>query len=154
MNLMNPMNPLNPMNLYSWFTTSLSDQDITVASTRRPSIAIRPAENEPVASRNHPIAYGPTNPPSVAMLLMNARPPAAATPVRNRVGMVQKIARADVMPESATVIHTSDSQKFAVAIARMSPAAATRQASVRFLILRPLRSTHAAQMIIATDAAM
>ena len=37
---------------------------------------------------------GPTKPPTVAMLLMKASPPAAATPVRKRVGMLQKIARA------------------------------------------------------------
>src|SRR5512138_2415925 len=107
-----------------------------VASTSRPAIAISPAENDPVASRSHPIAYGPTKPPSVATLLMKARPPAAARPVRNRVGMVQKIARAEVIPERATVIHNRDNQKLAVAIASPSPAAATRQASVRFLIFR------------------
>src|SRR5678816_1554824 len=122
---------------YSWVTKSLSDQDITVASARSPAIAISPAENDPVASRNHPMAYGPTKPPSVATLLMKARPPAAARPVRKRVGIVQKIARADVMPASATVIHNSDSQKLAVAIASPRPAAAMRQASARFLILRP-----------------
>ena len=70
-----------------------------MASTSRPAIAISPAENDPVASLSQPIAYGPTKPPSVATLLMNARPPAAASPVRNRVGIVQKMARADVMPD-------------------------------------------------------
>src|SRR6185503_13792525 len=141
-----------PLAPYSWVTNSFSDQDITVASTRSPAIAISPAENDPVASLNQPMAYGPTKPPSVAMLLMNARPPAAASPVRKRVGIVQKIARADVIPESATVIQHNDSQKLAVAIARPRPAAAIRHASARFLILRPLRSTHAAHTIIATDA--
>src|SRR5213075_764829 len=121
-------------------------------SRRSPAIAIRPAENEPVASRVHPIAYGPTKPPSVAMLLMNARPPAAARPVRNRVGIVQKIARAEVIPESASVIHSSDSQKLPTTIAITRPIAETRHASVRFLILWPVRSTHAAHAIIAIDA--
>ena len=68
------------------------------------SCASSPAENDPVSSVSHPITYGPTNPPVVPMELMNARPPAAAMPVRNRGGMVQKIARAPLMPVTATAI--------------------------------------------------
>ena len=39
---------------------------------------------------------GPTNPPIVPIELMNARPPAAARPLRKRGGIVQKSARARV----------------------------------------------------------
>src|SRR5712691_9492499 len=74
--------------VYSCVTKSFSDHDVTVARTSNPAIAINPAENDPVASLSHPTAYGPTKPPSVPMLLMKARPPAAAIPVRKRVGIV------------------------------------------------------------------
>ena len=40
----------------------------------------------------------------VPTVLMKAMPPAAATPVKRRGGMDQKIARAAVMPISASVI--------------------------------------------------
>ena len=40
---------------------------------------------------SHPMIVGPTNPPVVPIELMNARPPAAAMPVRNRGGIVQKM---------------------------------------------------------------
>src|SRR5262249_31938405 len=98
-------------------------------------------------------AYGPTKPPSVPMLLMNARPPAAARPVRNRVGIVQKIARAAVMPINASVIHERETQRFDERIANRSPIVATKHAIRRLPIFFPVRSTQTAQRIIATDAA-
>src|SRR6516225_9729090 len=56
------------------------------ASTTRPSVT------SPVASLIQPMAYGPTKPPRLPIELINARPPAAAEPVRKLVGRVQKIA--------------------------------------------------------------
>ena len=53
---------------------------------------------------------GPIAPPVVPMELMNARPPAAAIPVRNRGGIVQKMARAPLMPVTATAIQKTDIQ--------------------------------------------
>src|ERR1700722_16920745 len=64
---------------------------------------MRPVTCEPESSLNQPITEGPTKPPTVPILLMKASPPAAATPVKNRVGIVQKIARAAVTPTSATL---------------------------------------------------
>ena len=72
----------------------------------------RPALNDPVTSFSHPIMEGPKKPPAVPTALMKARPPAAATPVRNRVGITQKMDRAALMPTSPTVIQASESQKF------------------------------------------
>ena len=43
---------------------------------------------------------------------MNARPPAAAIPVKKRVGIDQKIARAAVTPINASVIHANETQGF------------------------------------------
>src|SRR5687768_17179220 len=73
---------------------------------------------------------------------MNASPPAAATPVRNRGGIVQKMARAPLMPVTATAIQTTDIQNSPRnTIAPMNPAAATAQASARLTTLLAPRST-------------
>src|SRR4051794_15565961 len=84
--------------------TNVIDQDTQAAASRNPLIANRPAENEPVRSVSHPMMLGPTNPPMVPIELMNASPPAAATPVRKRGGMLQNNPRAPLMPTSATAM--------------------------------------------------
>src|SRR5260370_30888864 len=88
---------------YSFDTTSLSDIDATVAAIMIAATAVKPTTYDPENSFSQPIMDGPTKPPTVPMLLMNARPPAAATPVRNRVGMVQQVARAAVTPTKTTL---------------------------------------------------
>src|SRR4029079_11329177 len=85
-----------------------SDHASPAATTRKLLIASSPAENDPVSSVSHPMMYGPTKPPLVPMELMNARPPAAAIPVRKRGGIVQKIARAPLTPVTATPIQITD----------------------------------------------
>src|SRR5262245_1749366 len=131
-----------------------SDHESAVASTRKPLIARRPAENDPVSSVSHPITYGPTNPPVVPIELMNARPPAAAMPVRKRGGMVQKIARAPLTPVTATAIHTTESQKlFLNRIAPRKPHADTAHDSARLTTLLAPRSTCPAHRIIPITAA-
>ena len=50
----------------------------------------RPPYKLPVLSLIAPIAYGPTNPPRLAMEVINAIPEAAEYPVRNSPGIVQK----------------------------------------------------------------
>jgi hypothetical protein len=50
---------------------------------------------EPVASLIQPTRKGPTKPPREPIVEINASPPAAPRPVKNVVGIVQKIARAD-----------------------------------------------------------
>ena len=75
-------------------------------------MATRPALNDPVRSFSHPIIEGPKKPPAVPTALMKASPPAAAMPVRNRVGITQKTDRAALMPTRPAVIQASESQKF------------------------------------------
>src|ERR1043166_1207890 len=89
----------------------------------------------------------------VPIELMNARPPAAATPVRKRGGMLQNKPRAPFIPIRATVTHATDSQKCDAKItAPRNPAADTRHDRPRCTILRPCRSTWLAQRIIAALA--
>src|SRR6478752_9684678 len=111
-----------------------------------------PAVNDPVRSVSQPTAYGPTNPPAVPIELMNARPPASAMPVRNRIGIVKKMPRAALIPASDTVSQPNDTQKFVETTAQASPMAPTRHDSARFVTLLPPRSTCPAQRIIETDA--
>ena len=93
-------------------------------------------------SVNHPIRYGPTKPPIVPIELMNARPPAAAMPVRKRGGIVQKMPARSVDPVSATVRPHTDTQKFARKRSRRgSPRPRRRHASARLTTLLPRRST-------------
>src|SRR5689334_3138055 len=93
---------------------------------------------------------GPTNPPSTPIELMNARPPAAARPVRNRGGMVQKSARALFTPVSAIATAATETQNSSViTTALMKPSAASAQAIARLVILlRLLRSTNEAHAIM------
>src|SRR5258708_16487150 len=86
------------------------------------------------------------------MELIKAGPPAAPIPVRKRVGIVQKIARAEVTPISAAVAPIIARMKEPEATKRTIPNTERRQAMVRLLIFLPLRSTCQAQMIIATEA--
>jgi len=72
---------------------------------------------------------------------MNARPAAAPMPERERGGMVQKIARAAVMSESAAVTTASDVQKPVTNSGATRAAAESRQATARLRILPPCRST-------------
>src|SRR5713101_8186324 len=83
---------------------------------------------------------------------MNARPPANARPVRNRIGIVKKIPRAALIPTSDTVSHPNDTQKCVEKTAAASPIAASRHARARFVTLLPPRSTWPAQVIIPIDA--
>src|SRR4029453_2125286 len=123
------------------------------ANTRKPVIAYSPAENDPVRSVRNPNTYGPTNPPVVPIELMNASPPAAAMPVRNRGGIVQKIARAPLTPVSATAIHITDTQKFfSKRIAPRNPHAATAHAIARLTTLLEPRSTRSAHRIMPITA--
>ncbi len=65
-----------------------SDAAKPAAMARIAAINSRPLLNEPVRSLSQPIVNGPKKPPRVPTELMNARPPAAAVPGRNREGMV------------------------------------------------------------------
>src|SRR5215471_21215350 len=106
-----------------------------------PDMARSPASNEPVESLSHPIKYGPAKPPMVPMELMKASPAAAPTPLRKRVGIGQKIARAEVMPTSATVIAESPRKRLPVVTEAARPAIPTARAMVRLPIFLPVRST-------------
>src|SRR5712692_11966553 len=77
----------------------------------------------------------------VPMELMNANPAAAPRPLRKRVGIGQKIARADVMPTSAMVIAESPRNRFPVVTEAARPAIPTASAVVRLPIFLPVRST-------------
>src|SRR5260370_4759813 len=77
----------------------------------------------------------------VPMELMKARPAAAPPPLRRRVGIGQKMARADVMPTSATVIAESPRNRLPVVTDAKRPAIPTASAVVRLPIFLPVRST-------------
>ena len=63
----------------------------SVADTNKENPATaRPPYKLPVLSLMAPIANGPTNPPRLAMEVINAMPEAAEYPVRNSLGIVQK----------------------------------------------------------------
>src|ERR1700742_4340870 len=83
---------------------------------------------------------------------MKAGPPAAATPVRKRVGMVQKIARAEVTPISARLnpvaAETSELEK----IGSTRPTAPNVQATASLAMRLPLWSTQRAHRIMPTVA--
>ena len=117
-----------------------------------PAITSSPAVNDPVLSRSQPMRYGPAKPPVVPMVLMKANPPAAATPVRNRVGIVQNTARAAVTPTKASVRPASAGTRDVVMTETASPTAASAQVSVRWKIFFPVRSTCQAQAIMPADA--
>src|SRR5450432_2700970 len=78
----------------------------------------------------------------VPMELMKASPAAAPTPLRNRVGIGQKIARADVMPTSATVNAVSPKMRLPVITDAARPIMPTAHAMVRLPIFLPVRSTY------------
>src|SRR5258708_12981477 len=77
----------------------------------------------------------------VPMELMNASPAAAPTPLRKRVGIGQKMARADVMPTSATVMAESPRNRLPVVTEAARPTIPTASAVVRLPIFLPVRST-------------
>jgi len=111
--------------------------------------------NRGLSSLSQPINAGPTKPPAVPIELMKARPPAAPTPARKRVGMVQKMARADVTPISASVSPAKANGSEPVNSTDMtSPTAARKQVMTRLPIFRPVRSTCQAQASMAADAKM
>ena len=87
---------------YSWRTTDRNPADNAVVTARIAAMASNPKINGPV-NPIQPIMKGPKKPPSEPIVVMKARPPAAPRPVRKLVGTVQKIARAEVTPTSATV---------------------------------------------------
>ena len=69
----------------------LGTSKTSVADTNKESPATaRPPYKLPVLSLIAPIAYGPTNPPRLAMELIKAMPEAAEYPVRNSLGIAQK----------------------------------------------------------------
>src|ERR1700682_416961 len=137
---------------YSFLTKNFNVIEKIVARSRNPETARRPVENDPVRSLNHPIIEGPMNPPRVPMELMKASPPAAAIPVRKRVGIVQNMARADVMPLKATAMPIMEMTKEWDTIEITSPSVDIRHARVKFPIFFPLRSTIAAQKREPTQA--
>src|SRR5215831_621571 len=96
--------------------------------------------------------YGPAKPPAVPIELMNASPAAAPTPLRKRVGIGQKIARAEVMPTSATVIAESPRNRLPVATEAARPAIPTKRAVVSWPIFLPVRSTCQDHHSMPTDA--
>src|SRR5687768_11335674 len=61
----------------------------------------KPAVNPPVASRIHPIRYGPTNPPILPIEFTSAIPPAAAVPRSIAVGIAQNGPSVPQMPNAA-----------------------------------------------------
>src|SRR5712691_7899401 len=77
----------------------------------------------------------------VPIELMKAKPAAAPTPLRNRVGIGQKIARAEVMPTSATVSAVSATKRLPDTTEAASPTIPTAHAMVRLPIFLPVRST-------------
>src|SRR5262249_41637258 len=86
------------------------------------------------------------------MLLMKARPVAAPTAVRKRVGIGQKSARAEVIPTSATVSVVIATIRLPDSTDAARPTAARAQAMVRLLIFLPVRSTRQAHQSMATLA--
>src|ERR1700722_4377470 len=126
---------------YSLDITSFSDSDASIAAIMMAAIAVRPMTYEPENSFNQPIMEGPAKPPIVPMLLMKASPPAAAAPVKKRVGMVQKIARAAVTPTSAALKPTRAIVSEPDMIGATRPAPPSKHAIARFTMRRPLRST-------------
>ena len=55
-------------------------------------------------SFNQPVTYGAAKPAMLPMVLIRAMPAAAATPVRNWVGTVQKFGRAEKIAQAVTVM--------------------------------------------------
>src|SRR6202034_3889674 len=100
---------------------------------------------------SQPIIEGPKKPPSVATLLINASPPAAATPVKKRVGMVQKIARAAVTPTQATLNPTTAVQSEPDSTGAMRPMAPSKHAAARLTMRWPFWSTIRAHRIMPAD---
>ncbi|GBQ97052.1 hypothetical protein AA23498_2805 [Acetobacter nitrogenifigens DSM 23921 = NBRC 105050] len=83
--------------------TAGSDNESSIDIARNPAITIKPILNDPVLSFRYPTIDGPMNPPTVPIVLIKAIPPAAALPLRNLVGIAQKIARAEFTPTRAAV---------------------------------------------------
>src|SRR5205814_51360 len=119
----------------SRLTKSWSDHASAAATNRNPASAARPVVKEPVRSTRLPITIGPTNPPDVPIELMNASPPASASPVRKRIGIVKKMPRAALMPASDSVRNAIDSQKLPVRIAPTRPTPPSAHESIRFTTL-------------------
>src|SRR5262249_43834339 len=111
-----------------------------------------PTANPPVRSFKEPISSGPKYPPATPMVFMKARPEAAPRPVMKRVGMLQKTARAEVMPMRAMVSPVSATAKLADSTEITSPAAPKNQAVARLRIFLPLLSTRNDHQIIAAVA--
>lgn len=69
----------------------------STASTSNPVIVL------PVNSLTQPISYGPPKPARLPIELINAMPPAAATPLKKAVGRVQNSPNAANPPIAATM---------------------------------------------------
>src|SRR5216683_4037137 len=65
------------------------------------AVANRPGVKLPVTSAGWPMRLGPTKPPTLPTELIRAMPPAAATPLRNDVGTVQKTGSMLMIPDCA-----------------------------------------------------
>src|SRR5690606_20834295 len=108
-----------------------SNQLSTATSSAKPARIRNATEVSPAfAPRTRPSRSGPTKPESCDSALIQAIPPAAATPERNLVGSVQNTASQAIPPTATSVRATSDSTGSRPAKARSrSPAQAASAAS-------------------------
>src|SRR6185437_13620758 len=122
------------------------------ATTLDAASATRLMVNEPVWSRSEPIRYGPKKPLRLPTELMSATAPAAATPVRNIVGKVQKIAIADHEPRMTKASPVSASAAETVLALSNTPSATKRQAAMMCQVRSPVRSEWRVQNCSPTTA--
>ena len=116
--------------------------EIVAAAAGRPTLAAQQEEGlADWLARIRPSMSGPTKPPSCDSALIQAIPPAAATPERNALGRVQKIASQAIAPIATSVSATTDSTAACPAKASISsPAAETSSESVACQRRSPVRS--------------
>src|SRR5687768_13699277 len=91
-------------------------------------------------SLNHPMMYGPANPPRLPTELMRAIAPAAAVPLKKAVDKPQNGATALHRPETASASAASATPAGRGKLARNNPAEAHHTAAAKCTLRSALRS--------------
>ena len=130
-----------------------SDAEISAATSTKTASTNRLAENVPVRSRTNPTRNGPVKPPKFPMLLIRAKPLAAAVPPRRSAGTAQNTPNMLHMPIAATQSARNDAMGSAKAALAASPADPMNAAIARCHFRSPVRSEWCPHHTIATPIA-
>ena len=131
-----------------------SNVEISAATSTRAASTNRLAENVPVRSRTNPTRNGPVKPPKFPMLLIRAKPLAAAVPPRRSAGTAQNTPNMLYMPIAATQSARNDAMGSAKTALPASPADPTNAAIARCHFRSPVRSEWCPHHTIAKAAMM